>query len=483
MNAAAYARYSTDKQTENSIAYQLSKITEYCQRNKINLTGVYTDEACSGTNTKRIGFQNMMFDAKLKKFDAVVIYDISRGSRDVVDWLEFRKEMQALGIKVYSTSQQLGEISDPNSFLTELISVGLGQHMVLDIRKKSIDGTAERAKKGLFCGGYPPLGYDVKDGEYVINEIEAAVVRKIFSLYADGKSYDIIIDELNGFKGKRGQIIGKSGLHSILKNERYIGVYTWNKKQYKYMRKWAGGKANPNIVRIENAIIPIIDKETWERVQMRMSTNKRNAANKAKREYLLSGLIKCATCGGAYIGKCTTSKKGYETRYYICSARYRNHTCNAPNINANELETFVVAVVKNYLREMDFSEYADEILKQLKNTSNNMQKEKAELAEVERKINNCVKSIANGLVFEELQDEVNRLKLRKSELQDIIAYNTNSEIKITKEDIIKKLNFDIENIENNTRKVLNDLVSVEVDKDGSCTVFVGFLIKSCGNRI
>ena len=112
-----------------------------------------------------------------------------------------------------------------------------------------------------------------------------------------------------------------------------------------------------------------------------------------------------------------------------------------------------------------------------------MQKEKAELVEVERKINNCVKSIANGLIFEELQDEVNRLKLRKSELQDIIAYNTNSNTEITKEDIINKLNFDVNNIENDPKKVINDLVSVEVNKDGSCTVFVGFLMKSCGSWI
>ena len=477
MNAVAYARYSTDKQTENSIAYQLSKITEYCQKNKITLTGVYSDEACSGTNTNRTGFQTMLSDARKKKFDAVVIYDISRGSRDVVDWLEFRKNMKILDIQVISTSQNLGDISDPDAFLTELISVGLGQHQVLDIRKKSIDGTKERARKGLFCGGYPPLGYDIKDGEYIINEIEAAYVRKIFSLYADGASYDIIIDKLNGLKGKRGQIIGKSSLCAILKNERYIGIYTWNKKQYKYMRKWAGGKPNPNIIKIENAIPPIIDKETWERVQKRMRTNK------AKREYLLSGLIKCASCNGAYIGKCSTSKKGYETRYYVCGAKYRNHICDSPNINANDLETFVMVMVKNYLKELNFNEYADEILKQLNNISDDMQKEKAELAEVERKINNCVKSIANGLIFDELQDEIDRLKLRKSELQDLIAYNANSETEITKEDIINKLSFDVENIENNPKQVINDLVSIEVNKDGTCTVFVGFLMKSCGSWI
>lgn len=82
-------------------------------------------------------------------------------------------------------------------------------------------------------------------------------------------------------------------MSSILTNERYIGVYTWNKRYMKLMNKWAGGKPNPNCVRIENCIEPIIDKETWERVRNRMNDNKRRATNKAKRTYLLSGLIEC----------------------------------------------------------------------------------------------------------------------------------------------------------------------------------------------
>ena len=79
MRAAAYARYSTDKQTDNSIAYQLSEIREYCRVNNIEIVASYIDEGETGTNTSRTGFQNMLTDASRNRFYSVVIYDISRG--------------------------------------------------------------------------------------------------------------------------------------------------------------------------------------------------------------------------------------------------------------------------------------------------------------------------------------------------------------------------------------------------------------------
>ena len=136
MKAAAYARYSTDNQTNNSIAYQLEKIQSYCNENNIQITHFFVDEAQSGTNTDRIGFNNMLNAAKNKEFEAIVIYDITRGSRDVGDWFNFRKIMAALNIQVISCTQKLGDIYNGNDFLVELISVGLGQREVLETRQK-----------------------------------------------------------------------------------------------------------------------------------------------------------------------------------------------------------------------------------------------------------------------------------------------------------------------------------------------------------
>lgn len=193
------------------------------------------------------------------------------------------------------------------------------------------------------------MGYDIVDDKYLINEYEAESVRLIFKMYMQGESYSKIIDKLNGATDKFGRPTGKNSINSILSNERYIGTFTWNKHVMRVMKKWAGGKPNPKCIRIENAIPKIIDNDTWERVREKMSNNKKSGL-KAKREYLLTGLIECADCGATYVGHCSTNSRGYSTRYYVCGNKYRTRTCQSKNINADEVETFVVNQLKEYFK-------------------------------------------------------------------------------------------------------------------------------------
>ncbi len=490
LKAARYARYSTDKQTENSIAYQFSKIEEYCQSNAIEIDASSSDEGESGTNIDRDGFLDMVAAAARHEFEAVVIYDISRGSRDVADWFSFRKQMARLGVRVISATQALGDITSPNDFLVELITVGLGEHQVLDTRQKSIAGTAERAKKGLFCGGLPPLGYDIQNGEYVINEQEAKLVKEIFRLYAAGESYNGILKALDGAKGKKGAPIGKNSLYSILTNERYIGTYTWNRRKMKLMRKWAGGKLNPAVIRLENFITPIIDQNMWERVQERMKNNQRKVQNKAKREYLLSGLIECSQCGAAYVGHCSTHRRkdgtAIETCYYVCGNKYRTHSCDSKNINANEIETFVVQHLKEYLLTVDYCEEAQRVAEIVNSATADLSKEKAELTRIEGQINNGVKALLNGMDLAELRDEIDRLRNRKAELEDIIqARETNGGKKIDPAAIETMFRESAEEwAPDRMKEILRRYVQkIYADPDGSYTVEIGVHISGCGGWI
>ena len=486
MKAAAYARFSTDRQTDNSIAYQLKEIKKYCTEHDIQITATYIDEGCTGTNADRAGFQAMVTAAREGKIDAVVIYDISRGSRDVGDWFTFRKAMMYLGVTVISaTGQRLGDLTDGNDFLLELLTVGMGQAEVLGTRKKSIDGVAVKAKQGAFLGGVAPLGYDIVNGAYVINPAEAAVVKNIFAWYASGKSYDYIVDHLKGVTSKRGRPIGKNSLNNLLQNERYIGTYTWNKKKYKLLRKWAGGGLNPNVTRIENAIPPIIDKETWEKVQKRMKDNKRNARNKARRSYLLSGLIECEACGSAYVGHTSTNRKGYETRYYCCGNKYRTHECKAKNINADEIEAFTVQHLKAYLGGLDFTETAQYIADQVNGASPDLSAERSELAQINTQITNGVKAILSGLVVPELEAELDRLRIRKSELEDIIARRSADKPEIDPDALIAMFQASAAAIDSSEK--LPDIIRQHVTKiyahaDGTFTVCVGVHMTGCGGR-
>lgn len=483
MRAAAYARYSTDKQTENSIAYQMEAITKYCLAHNIDLCAAFSDEAESGTNINREGFQSLIAAAKRHEFDAVVIYDISRGSRDVVDWFSFRKAMKAAGVKVISTTQELGDITDPSSFLTELITAGLGQHYVLDTRKKSMAGMLERAKKGLYCGGHAPLGYDIQEGRYIINPKEAETVRRIFKMYAAGDSYNLMVDKLKGVTGKFGRPFGKNSFNSILSNERYVGKYKWNERNIRVMRKWAGGKKTDNPVILEGVIPPIIDRITWEKVQKRMNSG-RKAVNKAKREYLLSGLIECAECGAAYVGHCSTNRRMdgtvRENRYYECGNRYRTHTCKNKNINADELETFVIAQIKDALNTWDFSEIAQELEEKINKGTADCTKEKKELVEIEKQIYNGVKAITSGISLTELTQEIDRLRQRKLDLETIItAKNSSMTQKCSAKEIEESLKLLSQNFDSKTA-VRTLVQKIYANTDGSCTVHIGVHIHGAG---
>ena len=481
MRAAAYARYSTDRQTKNSIEYQLTEIRKYCREHEIDITATFTDEAESGTNTDRAGFQAMISAATLGEFDAVVIYDITRGSRDVGDWFTFRKTMLRLGVRVISATQKLGDLTNGNDFLLELLSVGMGQREVLETRQKSIDGVAVKAKQGKFLGGTPPLGYDVVNGSYVINYQEARTVRTIFNLYADGGSYNAILDAVAGACGKYGRPLGKNSLHSILTNERYIGTYTWNKRRVKLFRKWAGGALNPDCVRLESIIPPIIDELTWERVQKRMSDNKRNARNKAKRTYLLSGLIECEECGAKYVGHTSTSSKGIETRYYVCGNRYRTHTCSAKNINADEIETFVVQHLKAYFLSLDFDAEARKIADMVNSASPELKAERAELADINAKLNNGLKAILNGFDdFPELREQMDALRVRKSELEDIIERRSASKKEIESADIVRIFKSALDTWDANLPDIIKQHIKIYAHTNGTYSVNVGVHLDGCG---
>lgn len=439
---AGYARYSTDNQTDNSIEFQMRVIEQYCDEHDLDLSYRYHDDALSGTNTDRPAFRQLCIDAKNHLFDAVVIYDITRGSRDVSDWFAFRKAMDLLGIEVISTQDKLGDIMNPNDFLVELLGIGIGQHHVLQTRQKTIEGTTQRAMEGKFLGGIPPYGYDVVDQEYVINETEAKNVKMIFEMYAAGYSYADIIDNLHGALGKRGKPFGKTSLYSILRNDRYTGLYTWNRRNVKKLGKWAGGTPNSNIVQLENKIPQIISRDLFDEVQDRLKKNNYRTSSsptnpkKANRTYLLSGYMHCELCGCNYIGH-TTHSHGYKNYYYYCGTKYRSRSCNAPNIPAERVEKWVINELNNFL--CDFSEEAaDRILLEMRNHVPSCNSEKNRLREIELKLKNATAAILNGITYPELMDEISSLRKERTELETIISRTSSQIGKITKEDIMRE---------------------------------------------
>lgn len=178
--------------------------------------------------------------------------------------------------------------------------------------------------------------------------------------------------------------------------------------------------------------------------------------------------------------------KGHETSCYVCGNRYRTKTCQSSNVNACEVESFVVEHVREYLKDTaHFETYARELCNAVNNATADVSEEKRELAEVEAKIANGVNSIVSGFTFPELQDEIDRLRTRKSELEEVICA-AQKNIKLAPEDIVRKLKQAAEDIGDPSK--LKEVIQMVVIKiyaqpDGSFSVLLGVHMDGSPGRV
>ncbi|QAT49060.1 hypothetical protein EQM14_04325 [Caproiciproducens sp. NJN-50] len=270
-----------------------------------------------------------------------------------------------------------------------------------------------------------------------------------------------------------GKPLGKNSLHEILKNERYTGKYTWCKRKVKYMSEWAGGGPSERAVTIENAIPPLIDAVTWERVQKRMEANKHNMLNKSRRhrDYLLSGLLRCGYCGAAFVGVTTQNKKGYEYKFYACGDKYRKRTCKAKNLAANEIEPLVVALLRRSVLDGSMIEAtADAILAagSGKNSRSELSNLKKELSTLDAQINNLIDALAGGLNSPAVQSRLTDLEGNKIVLKQKIK-ELQPKPTLSREYLINELSHDVTALQHNPsciRELIRKyIVSIDVFDD------------------
>ena len=300
------ARYSTDNQNPDSIEVQVEKCTEWCHKNNIPILGIFSDEATSGMKDTRPQYEAMMQQLRMGIADTVVIYDQSRMFRKMTAWFSFRDELSAMGVRVVSVTQPMigKDLRDPTNFLTEGSMALFNQIWALQSRQKTMEKMRFMARNGQHTGGKPALGYVVKDGRLAICEEEAETVRRIFREYASGMTYRQIIEGLNtdGIKTKRGNTFGSNSLHDLLHNEKYIGVLTYGAMPYREDgTRNTHSKDGTDVIRVEDAIPPIIEKELFDKVQKIMAGHKRpnNGRPPQNREYPLRGKVYCAECKSA----------------------------------------------------------------------------------------------------------------------------------------------------------------------------------------
>lgn len=303
--AVIYARFSSDMQREESIDAQVRAYTAYAKSKGYDIVDTYIDEAKSGREvTKRDAYKKMLDDASHKKFDIVIFHKIDRNSRNEVDYYITKAKFLNLGIHYEYAVQSID--SSPEGQMMEGMLVAIAAYYSRNLAKETKKGLTENAYKVQFNGGTPPLGYKIVDKHYVIDNDEADAIRLIFDLFIARHSYKDIccILAAKGYTTRNGQPFSKNSLYDIIGNERYCGIYTFNKIPKDNGKRNSHSKKRPaDFIRIEDAIPAIISKDIFQQAQVRRRSNKDKPAEyKAKVNYLLRGKIICGHCGSAMGG-------------------------------------------------------------------------------------------------------------------------------------------------------------------------------------
>lgn len=353
INAVGYTRFSSNNQKCESLDAQRRSVKYYASQEGYNIIRFYEDKALSGkTATKRTAFQQMMADAKTGEFQAVIVHKLDRFSRDVGDSLQYEKLLSDYNVELVSVMEKLD--STPTGVLMKTIIAGINSFYVQNLAMEVIKGLKENAYQSKFTGGKPPLGYDIVNLKYVINEHEAEAVRMIYQLYDEGFGYGEIINKLNaqGYQTKSGNSFGKNSLYDLIRNERYKGVFVYNRhtKRRSNGSRTRSYKKEEDIIRIPNGIPAIVSEELWKRCNDRASIRSTGSISTANEMYLLTGLIYCGECGAKMYGNARyPAPNRAKLITYRCSGRQMKKCCDNKEIKRDDLENFVINQLQQYL--------------------------------------------------------------------------------------------------------------------------------------
>lgn len=458
MNAVVYARFSSHRQGEQSIEGQVAEAERFAATHDLKIIHVYADRAQTGRNDNREQFQLMLSDAANKKFDALIVWKTDRIGRNKEEIALNKYHLKKNGVKIYYVAEMIPDT--PEGIILEAVIEGMAAYYSEQLSQNIKRGQRASAAKAQCIGGSRPLGYLTgPDKKFIIDPKSAPTVKLVFDLYAQGQTISQIVRELNsrGLRTLKGKPFTHNSLRTMLKNEKYIGIYTYKDE-----------------IRLENAIPPIIDTETFYKVQEMLKYNQRMAAHKnAKTDYLLTGKLFCGKCNSMMVGVSGTSETGNRHHYYYCHNQ-RKKLCNKKPVRQVWIKNLVLEYIINLVKDEEIIEFIAEntyqyYLKQNTETSYTESLKKA-LSDIEKSIANLVRAIEQGIINEATKNRIDELEEQKDEIKVAIAEARLKEnLGLNKEHILYFLyqftNMDYTDIECQKRLIKTFLNSVFVYDD------------------
>ncbi|MDC7251003.1 MAG: recombinase family protein [Sphaerochaetaceae bacterium] len=361
-NVAGYARVSTDnKEQLSSYETQVNYYTKYINsKADWNFVKVYTDEGISGTSTKkREGFKSMVSDALEGKIDLIITKSVSRFARNTVDSLTTVRKLKEKGIEIYFEKENIWTLDSKGELLITIMS-SLAQEESRSISENCTWGIRKKFEEGVVRMSYvTSLGYEKdKDGNIVINEREAKIVKYIYSRFLHGLTPNLIAAELEAKKvpNVRGDVKWYgSTIKNMLQNEKYTGNAILQKTYSVDFLSKKRLKNNGEITKyyVENSHPAIISQAKFDLVQEEFE--KRGAyPNRSTSANLFSNRIVCGKCGALFGRKIWHSTDKYRKVVWQCNDKYKGEVkCDNVHLSEDEIYKSILEAINKIIVEKD----------------------------------------------------------------------------------------------------------------------------------
>ena len=307
----------------------------------------YDDGGVSGGTMDRPALQQLLADIRARKVDTVVVYKVDRLTRSLADFAKIVEVLDTHGISFVSVTQQFNTTTSMGRLtLNMLLSFAQFEREVTGERIR--DKIAASKRKGMWMGGFVPLGYDAKDRTLVINEAEAETVRAVFRLYLEHGNVRRVKEEADRLglatkvrpaedgRMRGGRPLSRGYIYKLLGNPIYVGRIAHKGEVY------------------EGQHAPIIDAKTWDAVQAKLASNAhdRRAGIRAAEPSLLAGLLHDER--GNRLSPSHAVKNGARYRYYVSQAVLQHRDGEAGSVirvPAREIEELVAARIAALLKD------------------------------------------------------------------------------------------------------------------------------------
>lgn len=339
---AIYTRKSTEEGLDmdfNSLDAQRESCEAYISSQRaegwLAVSDRYDDGGFSGGTMERPALKRLLADVHAGKVDVIVVYKIDRLSRSMLDFLNLVELFERHGVTFVSVTQSFNT-KDAMGRMALNILITFAQFERELIGERIRDKVAASRKKGIWMGGWTPLGYEVRDRKLIIHEADAARVRSIFRRFAQLKSATLLARELvaAGERNRYGHLLDKGVLYKLLNNPVYIGMAVHKGTSYPGEHE------------------AIVDRGLWDRVHAILKESPRKRANKARAQSpsLLRGLI--FGPDGAAMSPTHTRKSGRLYRYYTSQTAMKQGGSDCPvrQVPAAEIERIVLDQLRMLLQ-------------------------------------------------------------------------------------------------------------------------------------